>query len=280
MNRIFVAKKPLFVSSNHYLSSLKHRFGEKKAGFSGILDPFACGALLVAFGQYTKLFPYLKKSPKVYQATLWLGLQSDSLDLENVRTLHCVPLFSQEKIESILQDFVGIVHFVPPKYSAKKIQGTQAYKLARIGKEELLGQHLKEQTMQILKIEFLNYAHPFVSFKAWVSEGAYIRSLGELIAKKLGCVGSLSYLERISEGGLHYEGEKALNPLEILPFKKIDARKDFALRSLVQDGKKFSPKILKIDEFAKYIVQFEDFFSIISFQNQNLEYLANRIPLC
>lgn len=119
-----------------------------------------------------------------------------------------------------------------------------------------------------------------MSFKAWVSEGAYIRSLGELIAKKLDCVGSLSYLERISEGGLHYEGEKALNPLEILPFKKIDARKDFALRSLVQDGKKFSPKILKIDEFAKYIVQFEDFFSIISFQNQNLEYLANRIPLC
>lgn len=275
-----MAKKPLFVSSNHYLSQLKRRFGEKKAGFSGILDPFACGVLLVAFGQYTKLFSYLNKSPKVYQATLWLGMESDSLDLENVRQVHCVPKFSQKQVESVLQDFVGIVPFVPPKYSAKKIQGVSAYKLARLGEEELLTKHLKVQTMQVEKIEFLNYSHPFVSFKAWVSEGAYIRSLGALVAERLGCVGSLSYLERISEGGLEFQGEKALNPLEILPFKKLDLRGDLNLRTLVEDGKKLTPQMLKIHEFGKYIVQFEDFFSIISHENQNLKYLANRIPLC
>ncbi|MBD5165848.1 tRNA pseudouridine(55) synthase TruB [Helicobacter sp.] len=280
MNRIFVAKKPLFISSNHYLNLLKRRFGEKKGGFSGILDPFACGALLVAFGQYTKLFRFLEKSPKVYQATLWLGMESDSLDLENVRKVQFVPKFSESEVESVLQSFVGIVSFVPPKYSAKKIQGTQAYKLARAGKEELLEQHLKEQTMLVDKIEFLGYSHPFISFRAWVSEGAYIRSLGALIARKLGCVGSLSYLERISEGGLSYQGERALNPLEILPFSKLDLRHHLFLRSLMQEGKKISPKMLKINEFGKYIVQFEDFFSIISYENQNLQYLVNRIPLC
>ncbi len=280
MNCIFVAKKPLFISSNHYLTLLKQRFGERKAGFSGILDPFACGALLVAFGQYTKLFHYLEKSPKVYQATLWLGMESDSLDLENVRQVQSVPKFSQSKIESILQDFVGAVQFVPPKYSAKKIQGIQAYKLARTGKEELLKKNLKEQIMLVKKIEFLRYSHPFVSFRVCVNEGAYIRSLGELIAKRLNCKGSLSYLERISEGGLCYEGEKLLNPLEILPFKKLDFCGDSVLHSLVQDGKRLSSKMLKINEFGKYIVQFEDFFSIISYENQSLQYLVNRIPLC
>lgn len=280
MNRIFVSKKPLFISSNHYLNTLKRHFGEKKAGFSGILDPFACGALLVAFGQYTKLFPFLEKSPKVYQATLWLGMESDSLDLENVREIKSVPKQSRDKIESLLQTFVGKIHFIPPKYSAKKIGGIQAYKLARLGEEKLLEESLKEQTMQINKIEFLNYSHPFVSFKVWVNEGAYIRSLGELIAKNLGCKGSLSYLERISEGGLCYENEKALNPLEILPFKKVNLCNDWTMRNAVQEGKKISPKMLKINEFGKYIVQFEDFFSIISYENQNLKYLANRIPLC
>ncbi|WP_297812947.1 tRNA pseudouridine(55) synthase TruB [uncultured Helicobacter sp.] len=280
MNRIFVAKKPLFISSNHYLNTLKRRFGEKKAGFSGILDPFACGVLLVALGQYTKLFSFLKKSPKVYQTTLWLGMESDSLDLENVREVQKVPKISQETIESLLQSFVGNVCFTPPKYSAKKIGGVKAYKLARKGENELLERSLREQTMQIEKIEFLNYSHPFVSFRVWVSEGAYIRSLGALIAKELGCRGSLSYLERISEGGLYYEGEKALNPLKILPFKTIDLRNDFVTRKNMQEGQKISPEILKINEFGKYIVQFEDFFSIISYENQNLQYLANRIPLC
>lgn len=280
MDCIFVAKKPLFISSNHYLNHLKRRFCEKKAGFSGILDPFACGALLVAFGQYTKLFCYLQKSPKVYQATLWLGMESDSLDLENVRQVRSVPKFCEDKIESILQDFIGVVPFIPPKYSAKKIQGLPAYKLARMGKEELLQKHLKEQTMVVEKIEFLNYTHPFISFRVWVNEGAYIRSLGALIAEKLGCVGSLSYLERMSEGGLSYECEKLLNPLEILPFKKLDFRHDSYLHLFMQNGKKPTSKMLKINEFGKYIVQFEDFFSIISYENQNLQYLANRIPLC
>ena len=135
MNRIFVAKKPLFITSNGYLGALKRKYNVKKGGFSGILDPFACGALVVAFGQYTKLFSFLEKSPKVYQATLWLGLQSDSLDLENVRGIVQTPKFSQDKVKSVLKSFRGAVEFIPPKYSAKNINGQKAYTLARSGRE-------------------------------------------------------------------------------------------------------------------------------------------------
>ncbi|MCI5968739.1 tRNA pseudouridine(55) synthase TruB [Helicobacter sp.] len=280
MDRIFVAKKPLFITSNSFLSKLKRKYGVKKAGFSGILDPFACGALIVAFGQYTKLFHFLEKSPKVYKATLWLGLESDSLDLENVRSVQEVAPLEPGKVKEVLQSFLGAVRFTPPNFSAKKINGKKAYVLARNGAVEELYKELKEQTMQIFSLEFLNYAHPFISFRVSVSEGAYIRSLGALIAKKLGCIGGLSFLERESEGGLRFEGEKMLNPLEILPFCKIDLRGNSKMRTCIRDGKKFHPKILKISENTKYIVQFEDFFSIISSNNEKVQYLANRIPLC
>lgn len=280
LNRIFVAKKPLFMSSNAFLNTLKRKYSVKKAGFSGILDPFACGVMIIAFGQYTKIFPFLNKEPKVYQATLWLGLQSDSLDLENVRKIDNVKRFEENYIKDLLQSFTGSVRFKPPKYSAKKIGGIRAYKLARKQQESLLEAGLKEQEMQIHKIEFLNYAHPFLSFKVWVSEGAYVRSLGELIARELGCAGGLSYLERISEGGLRYEGERSLNPLEIIPFKRLDLRDKSSIYFHIQNGQKINPKVLKIYENGKYLMQFEDFFSIISVKDENLQYLANRIPLC
>ena len=175
------------------------------------------------------------------------------------------------------------MEFIPPKYSAKNINGQKAYTLARSGREadlEILEKSLKPQIMQVYAIEFLNYCHPFVSFRVKVSEGAYIRSLGALIAKELGCEGGLSYLERLSEGGLSYAGEKPLNPLEILPFSKIDLRGDSFMRDIFENGKTFDVKMLKISQNSKYIVQFENFFSIISSKNEKVQYLANRIPLC
>lgn len=272
-----MANKPLFLSSNHFLSRLKRRDNIKKAGFSGTLDPFACGALLVAYGQYTKLFCHLNKSPKVYEATLWLGVKSESFDIENVLEVEVLKAFDKGRILESLLKFQGKIAYIPPKYCAKKIQGKKAYELARSG----LDVCLKKQIMEVFCIEFLNYSHPFVSFRVSVSEGSYIRSLGQLIAQDLGVNGTLSYLCRISEGGLCYEGEKALNPLEILPYKKIDKRADMLLRQKMLDGKKITKEELKINDFGDFIVYFEDFFSIISLQNDTtIEYLLNRIPLC
>ena len=81
LNKLIVVKKPMFRSSNSYLNEIKREYRNKKAGFSGTLDPFACGCLIVAFGQYSKLFRYLKKTPKTYRAVIWLGASSESLDI-------------------------------------------------------------------------------------------------------------------------------------------------------------------------------------------------------
>jgi tRNA pseudouridine55 synthase len=135
LNRIFVVNKPIFTSSNHYLSRIKRKYKQKKAGFSGTLDPFASGCLIVAFGQYTKLFQFLKKTPKSYRTTIWLGAQSDSLDIENITSIEQTSKLDIEKIKENLQDLIGSCTYLPPKYSAKRIDGKRAYDLARNNEE-------------------------------------------------------------------------------------------------------------------------------------------------
>ncbi|NOR57845.1 MAG: tRNA pseudouridine(55) synthase TruB, partial [Sulfurimonas sp.] len=99
MNRLFVAYKPTGISSNFFLSQLKRKYQNKKAGFSGTLDPFAKGVLLIGFGSHTKLFRFLDKTPKSYRATLWLGAASDSLDTELIENVEILQEFSKEKIQ-------------------------------------------------------------------------------------------------------------------------------------------------------------------------------------
>ncbi|NOX15711.1 MAG: tRNA pseudouridine(55) synthase TruB, partial [Epsilonproteobacteria bacterium] len=90
MNRIFVANKPKGISSNFFLKKIKRRYDIKKAGFSGTLDPFASGVLIVAFGQFTKLFRFLDKTPKRYIATLWIGASSPTLDIEKIENVKTI----------------------------------------------------------------------------------------------------------------------------------------------------------------------------------------------
>ena len=133
MNAIFVANKPAGMSSNHFLGRLKRKYGVKKAGFSGTLDPFASGCLIVAFGSYTKFFRFLDKSPKVYEATIWLGASSPSMDNENITEISNVKELNLEKLEAIRAELTGKISYIPPKFSAKHVNGTRAYKLARSG---------------------------------------------------------------------------------------------------------------------------------------------------
>lgn len=272
-NRLFVAYKPSGCSSNYFLSSIKKKYNVKKAGFSGTLDPFAKGALIIAFGQYTKLFRYLKKIPKTYKATLWIGASSQTLDIEKITKVETLKPFHTDSIEFILKDLEGTLTYTPPKYSAKKIDGKRAYKLAREEKEVVL----KEQTMKIDKLELLCYNHPFLTFRASVSEGAYIRSLGEIIAKRLGFDGVLSALSRESEGSFVYENEKALNPLEFLDIPKNEYLGD---PLHVKLGKVLHVKDLAIQTNGRYTLVQDDEFAIIRVEDEKVKYELNKVALC
>ena len=253
------------------MGTIKRKYGTKKVGFSGTLDPFATGCLIVATGVYTKLFQYLNKTPKSYKATLWLGANSPSLDIENIDSIQDVAPFPQEKIEETLASLEGELTYYPPKFSAKKVGGKRAYELAREGKEV----ELKTITSTIYKIKLLNYNHPFVHFEATVSEGTYIRSLGAMLADKLGVDGTLSSLHRIHEGAFYYEDEKALNPFEYLAIPHNTYSGD---ENYLELGKKLSIDYFETKEDGVYLIETANFFSIIEISDGSVNYRFNRIP--
>jgi len=270
MNRLFVVNKPINRSSNSYMGYIKRKYGTKKVGFSGTLDPFASGCLIVATGQYTKLFQYLEKTPKSYRATLWLGAFSPTLDLEKVESIQaCAPLDVQQ-IREVLTHLEGRLTYHPPKYSAKKIAGKRAYELAREGKEVAL----KSVTSSIYSLKLLHYTHPFIHFEATVSEGTYIRSLGALIAEKLGIDATLSSLHRIHEGKFYYDDEKALDPFQHLAIPRNCYLGDTTALEL---GKKLSVSAFKNQKNGVYLVETDNFFSIIEISDREVKYRLNRI---
>lgn len=270
MNRLFVVNKPMFRSSNNYMGYVKRKYGTKKVGFSGTLDPFATGCLIVATGQYTKLFQYLKKTPKKYKATLWLGANSPSLDIEKIDSIQDIAPFKKEQIQEALNSIQGELTYFPPAFCAKKIGGKRAYELAREGKEV----NLKTITSTIYDIRLINYNHPFVHFEATVSEGTYIRSLGALIADILGVDGTLSSLHRIQEGKFIFDQEKMLNPFEYitLPFNIYTGEP-----SDLELGKKLQLENFQAKEDGEYLVETKNFFAIIEIKNKEVIYKLNRI---
>jgi len=270
MHRLFVVHKPIFRSSNGYMGYVKRKYGTKKVGFSGTLDPFATGCLIVATGQYTKLFQYLAKTPKTYRATLWLGANSPSLDIERVDRITEIPPLTLSQIESALYKLQGELTYYPPKFSAKSIDGKRAYQLAREGKEVAL----KRITSTIFEIKLLGYNHPFVHFEATVSEGTYIRSLGALIADDLGIDATLSSLHRVREGAFTYDDEKALDPFKHLSIPRNTYTGDEAWLEL---GKKLQIDYFENKQDGTYLVETTHFFSIIEITEGIITYKLNRL---
>jgi tRNA pseudouridine55 synthase len=271
MHRLFVVNKPIFRSSNHYMGYVKRKYGTKKVGFSGTLDPFATGCLIVATGSYTKLFQYLNKTPKSYKATLWLGANSPSLDIEQVDNIEEIPPFAMDQIKKTLESLKGELTYYPPKFCAKKINGKRAYELAREGENV----PLKTITSRIYEIHLVHYNHPFIHFEATVSEGTYIRSLGALIAEKLGVDGTLSSLHRIHEGDFYFDNEKAVDPFSHLA---IPNNRYLGEDQTIELGKKLSIEAFENTKEGIYLIEREHFFSIIEIADNTVHYKLNRIP--
>lgn len=273
MNKLFVAYKPKGLSSNYFLRKIKRRYGIKKAGFSGTLDPFASGVLIVAFGQFTKLFRFLKKEPKRYRATLWIGAKSVTLDTEKIESVKNLAPFSTDSINIIAKSFLGDIEYLPPKYSAKRVDGKRAYALAREGEEF----ELKKIKSTIYDFKILHYMHPFLTFELSISEGGYARSIGNIFAEKLGFDGILSSLERLNEGDFVYNDEKALNPLDYL---EIEDNVYLGERDDIELGRKLDKNYFERKEKGIYKLVDEKYLALIEIGDDEVKYLLNKVKLC
>lgn len=167
-----------------------------KVGHVGTLDPMATGLLVILVGGYTKLAPQMTKLDKTYEVEMTLGQVSTTGDQEGELTEVSSFRPSQSQVESIVASFVGEIDQVPPAYSAIKVNGQRAYKLARQGKDV----KLEPRKVKVGEIHSLVYEYPVISFTCDVSSGTYIRSLTADIGQKLGTGAFMSRLRRSRVG--------------------------------------------------------------------------------
>jgi len=190
-----------------------------KVGHTGTLDPLATGLLVLVLGNYTKRAQEFSKLDKVYDVTMKLGETSTTGDAEGIISKKQDAMGkkpSQEDIEAVLAGFVGEIDQIPPKFSAIKVDGQRAYKLAREGKEV----KLESRKVTIYEITGLEYAYPEVKFTVKVSSGTYIRSLVEDIGQTLGTGAYMSALQRIEVGRFSIKSALSTNELNETTIRK------------------------------------------------------------
>ncbi len=215
LNGIVVIDKPEGIASYDVVRRLKGLVSGVKVGFLGTLDPLATGVLPLLLGEGTKLAPFLEAGRKVYEASLLLGVVTDTQDREG-QVLQSVDVgaydLSPAKIEEVIKRFRGRIQQRPPMFSALKHKGEPLYKLARRGEEA--ERSLREVEIYELKVTEIN--PPALGLYIECSKGTYIRTLAHDIGGELGCGASVAALRRTRSGPFSIEAALPLAEVEVL----------------------------------------------------------------
>lgn len=196
-----VAKIRGAIRASYAAQGIKPTKRQIKVGHAGTLDPFATGLLVILLGDTCSRSNEFLKLDKVYEATVRLGYSSSTGDPEGELTTISDTHPTYDAIRTALQELTGQIEQTPPVFSAIKINGERAYKLARKGKEVAM----PTRQVTVYELELVEYAYPDIKIRAHVSSGTYIRTLAEDIGKKLG-VGAYCYeLRRTSIGDMSIE---------------------------------------------------------------------------
>ena len=196
-DQVLLIDKPAGITSFGVVARVRRQLsqlaGHKvKVGHTGTLDPFATGLMIIVTGKECRNAGEYSKLDKVYEATLRLGQTSSTGDPEGEITDVSDMVPSQSNVESVLATFIGEIKQRPPMYSAIKINGQRAYKLARKG--EVF--EVPERTVTIFSLDLIDYTYPEIKIRVHVSSGTYIRTLAEDIGKLLGTSAYCSQLRR------------------------------------------------------------------------------------
>lgn len=192
---VLLVDKPKGLTSFQVVEYVKRRF-KVKAGHTGTLDPIATGLLILLLGTATRYAEFFTKLPKEYLATAKLGEIRDTYDAEG-KLVDKKPVYvSCEDVKGVLGEFVGSIEQIPPRYSAKKVEGKKAYQLARKG----LSFFLKPVRVEVFTAQLIECQMPQVKILFCVSSGTYIRSLVHDIGLRLGCGAYVEDLRRTKIG--------------------------------------------------------------------------------
>ncbi|MCX5666259.1 MAG: tRNA pseudouridine(55) synthase TruB [Candidatus Omnitrophica bacterium] len=221
MDGILIVDKPQGCTSHDIVDFIRKKFGLKKVGHAGTLDPMATGVLVVLIGKSTKLSNSFLSADKEYDATLMLGGTSDTGDAWGKITPGVsTPGVENGIIENVFKRFIGPIEQVPPAYSAVKFKGRKLYEFARKGIEV----KVEPRKIVIKELKIYKIDGQEVSFIATCSKGTYIRQLCIDIGKELECGAYLSRLRRTRSGDFTIKEATALEELKAMDTETLKKR--------------------------------------------------------
>lgn len=220
--------KPSGPTSHDVVDAIRRKFGIKKVGHCGTLDPAATGLLIIVLGRGTKLSERLMGDDKVYEGTIKFGECTDSYDADGQLTASLpVPPLTLDQLNEDASAFIGDLMQVPPMVSAIKKAGVPLYKLARKGVEV----EREPRLIHIYNFRFTDYVEPIGTFKLACTKGTYVRSVAHDLGQKLGCGAHLATLRRSVSGKFDVADAKPLEEIlrlsaaelaqRVIPFLKL-----------------------------------------------------------
>jgi tRNA pseudouridine55 synthase len=218
MNGLLVLDKPAGMTSHDVVDIVRRATGERSVGHLGTLDPMATGVLPLLLGKYTRLAQFFGTAEKSYEGTIRFGFATDTFDAEGTPATDATPLtLSLSELRNLALRFHGEMQQMPPVFSAKKIGGVPAHKLARAGKPV----DVKPARITIHRFELLSLEGPSpmemeARFEMQVSAGGYVRSVAHELGQLAGCGAHLATLRRTQAGAFTLEQTITLDELKAL----------------------------------------------------------------
>ena len=234
---VLAVAKPAGMTSHDVVAKTRRILKMKRIGHTGTLDPEVTGVLPLCLGRATRVVEYMQELPKEYEATLRLGMSTDTEDLTGTITEQVDEVtVTPEQVEKVLETFLGTISQVPPMYSAVKVDGKRLYELAREGKT--VERKSREVTIYEIEMKGFEWNGPFldVSFRALCSKGTYIRTLCVDIGRALGLPATMVKLVRTMSAGI--------TAADCLTFEQIE--------QLVQTGG-LQDRLIKVDHAVRHL---------------------------
>ncbi len=221
MNGLLIIDKPAGMTSHDVVSIVRRATGERSVGHLGTLDPMATGVLPLLLGKYTRLAQFFSDSDKHYTGTIRFGFATDTFDAEGEPQSAPMPLaLTLDQLRSLAARFQGTIDQVPPVYSAKKIGGVPAHKLARAGKEV----PVKPARITVHGFTLDSLDGDTASFTMHVSAGGYVRSVAHELGQLAECGAHLASLRRTRAGAFTLAQLLTVDDLKALAPAEIEAR--------------------------------------------------------
>jgi tRNA pseudouridine55 synthase len=220
MNGLLVIDKPPGVTSHDVVAIVRRATGEKSIGHLGTLDPMATGVLPLLLGKYTRLAQFFGQAEKHYTGHIRFGFATDTFDADGVPAAEARPLnLSLEELCALGQRFRGEIDQLPPVFSAKKINGVPAHKLARAGAEVAV----KPVRITIHHFALTSLEGDTAAFTMAVSAGGYVRSVAHELGQLAGCGAHLSSLRRTQAGAFLLEQAITIDQLKSASVAELEA---------------------------------------------------------